>query len=304
MKRSLRDRSPGLRFASSLAVTARPLLHRLPRGGTRLVRWLRLTRLVDPPERVGRIAGGALIRADLRDRIQCQMYWLGVYERPETQWLLSQLRRGDVFVDIGAHVGYYTLLAASRVGTTGAVHAFEPFPENWARLRSNLDLNGYSHVAPHQCAVSDQTAESAFEPPTVVTERGWGHLTSEASANGLRVRTVRLDDYVASEKLTRITGIKLDIEGSEERALAGMAFTLQDVRPRFVMMELNRYTLITQGTSPSALVRTMRSYGYAPYRLGHRRLLRMTNTEVDAVSFLDLAIFLPDPEFDVHAAGR
>lgn len=174
MRGSSQMRPVSSRLVYAFALAPRPMLHRLPRGETRIVKWLGLRRLVNPQERIGRIAGGSLIQADLRDRIQCQMYWLGIYERPETRWLLSQLREGDVFIDVGAHVGYYTLLAASRVGPTGAVHAFEPLPDNCRRLERNVKINQYWQVITSQCAVSDETAHSAFAPPAVVAERGWG----------------------------------------------------------------------------------------------------------------------------------
>jgi len=284
----------GSSLACRLAVAARPLMHRLPRGGDRLLGWLRIDRLTDPPERVGSIAGGALIRADLRDRIQRRMYWLGVYERPETRWLRSHLSTGDVFFDVGAHVGYYTLVAASCVGRTGTVYSFEPFPENFARLQLNLALNSYTHVVAKDLAVSNRSGTSLFAPPTRRDERGWGSLTSNTEGEGVRISTIRLDDFVAAEGIKHITAIKVDIEGAEGLAIDGMTKTLVDLRPRYMLIELNREALLSHGSSPESVISQVAPYGYRPHRLERNRAVRLTEADIGRLSFLNLAIFLRD----------
>jgi FkbM family methyltransferase len=134
--------------------------------------------------------------------------WLGTYEGRCTKFVASQVRPGMTAFDVGANVGYYTLLMASRVGPTGRVLAFEPDPANIAALKKHLVLNEINNVEIIEAAVSDQTGTSFFS-----CAGSQGVLSSA----GISVKTVVLDEYPAPDF------IKMDIEGTEVSALRGSA---------------------------------------------------------------------------------
>ena len=148
----------------------------------------------------------------------------GTYEREQTRLFERLVRPGDTVLDVGAHVGYYTLLASVLVGDSGRVHAFEPNPRNAEFLRRHLLANRRRNVRVEQLAVSDRAGAARFD---FGTGSGTGHL---ADGGALEVHTVRLDDYCAERGLAP-SAIKIDVEGAETFVLDGARETLRRHRP-------------------------------------------------------------------------
>jgi FkbM family methyltransferase len=132
-----------------------------------------------------------------------------------------EIEPGDVVVDIGAHVGTFTLMAA-RAGA-GAVYAYEPLPENAELLRRNLEANGVMNVTVHQCAVGGADGTSTFR---VGLYSVGGSLDGIAPAHErgrtITVRTVCLATVMAENGLERIDVLKLDCEGAEGEIIEGV----------------------------------------------------------------------------------
>jgi FkbM family methyltransferase len=144
----------------------------------------------------------------------------GSFEHFETDLALRDVAEGDVVVDVGANIGYYTLLFARRVGPGGHVYAFEPDPRNFELLRRNILQNGYTNVTCVPCAVSDCA--------------GFGRLYRSADNRGdhriydshdgreaIDTRCISLDDYFVGVNRA-VNFIKMDIQGAEAQALRGM----------------------------------------------------------------------------------
>ena len=148
----------------------------------------------------------------------------GTYEREQTRLFERHLRPGATVLDVGAHVGYYTLLSSVLVGDAGRVHAFEPNPANAEFLRRHVRINRRSNVQVEQAAVSDRAGTARFD---FGTGSGTGHL---ADAGALEVRTVQLDDYCTTNGLAP-SAIKIDVEGAELSVLEGGRETLARHRP-------------------------------------------------------------------------
>ncbi|ABW11578.1 methyltransferase FkbM family [Parafrankia sp. EAN1pec] len=146
----------------------------------------------------------------------------------EMRFLLDYLNPGDVFVDVGANVGVYTLLAASLPG----VHciAFEPSSDSWDQLIENINLNQLSQVEVHRVAVGDQSGEIDF---TI----GHGTVNQVASpdiaSRRERVPVVRLDDVVPHDR--RVTLIKIDVEGHEPAVLDGARALIERLAPALLV---------------------------------------------------------------------
>lgn len=159
-------------------------------------------------------------------------YALGTTE-PLIQEVLAQcLRPGDAFYDIGANVGFFTVIAARLVQPSGRVYAFDPLPCNITALRHNMKLNGFSNVTVFEKAVAATTGEAEL---SLAPETTWAKLAStgvRADARGsLSVGTVSLDDVIAQQGLAAPTFLKIDVEGAELDVLRGMRQVLAKDRP-------------------------------------------------------------------------
>ena len=177
-----------------------------------------------PPSTVMPILRGPLKGAKWIVGSQRHAFWLGTYE-PYFQRLLARyLTDSAIFFDIGANVGFYSLLAAN-LASRGRVVAFEPLPENVVFLRRHLALNAIRNVDVVETAVSDRNGFAAFgQEPT----RAMGHLSNDGD---LQVETTTLDTFLQDQKNPPPTHIKMDIEGAEFAALTGAKDCFRKYRP-------------------------------------------------------------------------
>lgn len=130
----------------------------------------------------------------LDERDSMRLSFTRVYEPLETQWMFDHVGPNDVVVDVGANIGYYTLLLAKQVGHAGRVFAFEPDPVNFDLLQRNVERNGYRNIVLERLAVSDVTGSVTLF--TNEENRGDHRIhptTSDLPA--VEVPSVRLDDY-------------------------------------------------------------------------------------------------------------
>lgn len=150
--------------------------------------------------------------------------WMGFYESQKQRCIACAVRKNSVFWDVGANVGFYSLLASKLVGS-GKVFAFEPVPRNLLYLRKHLVLNHAKNVEVLATAVSDRIGVSSFE----IEETGFmGRLSGEGN---ITVPTTTLDSLVEEGKVLPPNYVKMDIEGAELLALRGASDTFQRFRP-------------------------------------------------------------------------
>jgi FkbM family methyltransferase len=187
-------------------------------------------RLLD--RRIWRVEGGE--GAGLRMALpQNREYILGTSEMPVQRALSTHLRHGDVFYDIGANVGFFSLLAARMVGTSGAVCSFEPVTENASMVRKNATLNDFGNIRVVEVAVGSEPGVAEF----LLTEwDGGGTLALSAVRTTERVSSrmvpvATLDDLIFDRRLPRPTFVKIDVEGVELDVLKGMSRTLKESMP-------------------------------------------------------------------------
>lgn len=153
-------------------------------------------------------------------------YWLGIYEKDKAKHFAGQILPGQVVYDVGAHVGYYALLAATRVGPAGHVWAFEPVPENFAYLQQHIELNHISNTTCVQTAVADVSGTTHFR-------MGGTRSTGKLSTQGeLAVSMLSLDDLVDRSQALPPHVIKMDVEGAEIQALEGARNLLMRAHPK------------------------------------------------------------------------
>jgi FkbM family methyltransferase len=172
------------------------------------------------------------------------------------------------FVDVGAHLGLYSLFAAKLTGPEGNVLALEPSSREFQKLQSNVAINGLRNVRPLRIAASNHNSEAELHV-AVDPDSGKNTLGAFGYETQLRcsevVRTERLDDIVEKEGLSRLDVLKMDIEGAELLALEGAVQTLDRFRPT-LLLELSDRTLSGQGCSSSQVWEFLTQRGFRIFR--------------------------------------
>jgi FkbM family methyltransferase len=201
----------------------------------------------------------------------------GHYEPVTTRFVIETLKPGDMFVDIGAHFGYFTLLASRLVGETGKVLSVEAMPSTFEMLQQNVTRNGRQNVELHNCAAFSKPATLQFKDFGVV----YSSLNTAFSVRGvleghaaafkeIDVKAVPADQLLEPHRKRRITMIKIDAESSEEFVLEGLADTLRVNRP-VLLLELGG-SAADDATRLKAITDTLVAAGYHGRRWHNRQL--------------------------------
>jgi FkbM family methyltransferase len=166
-------------------------------------------------------------------------YAAGTNEMPVQMALVQCIRPGDVFYDIGANIGFFTVIAARLVGPGGRVYAFEPVPQNVSALRRNIRLNQFEQVQVMECAVSNHSGEGEL----LLANWGGGSALATASTppdqiGKITVALASIDQLLADEKIAPPAIVKIDVEGAELQVLEGMHQAIQAHRP-LILYELD-----------------------------------------------------------------
>lgn len=207
---------------------------------------------------------GTRMRLYFDDRL-AQAIYCDAFEWEEQDFLNAFLRPGDVYFDAGANIGLFTLIAASRVGARGLVHAFEPCSRVFQRLTDNIKLNNFSNVSAHQMALSDRPAQLEL---TISLEGfdAWNSLAQPIRGSDFSVETINavtLDDFVHEHDLMgRLTMMKIDVEGWESHLLAGGTKTLSRADAPVLQVEFTGQAALAAGSSCTDLYRTLERLGY------------------------------------------
>lgn len=230
---------------------------------------------------------GAILQVYLRDRIQ-RLMWGGCWERQVSRVVRAILLPGDVFVDVGAHIGFYTLIGAHSVGNSGHVFSFEADPLNYSCLKRHAAP--YSWIQTFHTAVWETSGTLRFERSSSGGESGWGTVTNVRTLGGeqVDVPSLSLDDWLTSHPLTALRLIKLDAEGSEPAILRGAKRLLDSLRP-VLILEFNDVVLRQGGSSASELGQILRSHRYALFEVSPNRITRVQD-DIETSSFEVLAV--------------
>lgn len=183
-----------------------------------------------------------------------------IYEAAETNIVKREVSAGDTFVDIGAHIGYYTLLASSLVGNAGVVFAFEPDPENFSVLKKNVEAAACRNVFLVNEAVSIKTgvADLYLNPKNSGDNRLFYPGTPWPK---VRIKTTRLDEFFESYS-GRIAFIKCDAQGHELSILYGMNNLLRRLRSVKLLMEYFPVGIKQNGDDPIRFLAEIKVLGF------------------------------------------
>ena len=181
------------------------------------------------------------------------------YEPLTRRLFEERLKTGAVAADVGAHIGYYTMLAARLVGPRGRVHAVEPFEESLSFLRRNVELNGLLNVSVHAAAAGARREKRAFHVMEQTNQQSFYGHPSFKTVRTIEVETVPLDELIPG----RVDFVKIDVEGAELQVLDGMRRLLAESPAAELCVEWNADRLRLAGEDPLALPRRLRELGFS-----------------------------------------
>ncbi len=194
-----------------------------------------------------------------------ELLFKGIHEPCTTALLKKLVKEGMTVVDIGANIGYFTLLAAGLVGEKGTVFAFEPEPRNYALLTKNIELNGFKNVTPMQMAVSNKTGKVklflARDPSAHSLFRANETERKGDFTEFIRVDTVSLDEFFRGEDF-HVDLIKIDAEGAEMIILEGIAQVISKNKNLIIIAEFNPSHLQNLGLSSQTYWNKLKQFGY------------------------------------------
>ena len=223
-----------------------------------------------PKHPARRAIDGVTFEFDLALDPAVKKMYFDCYEDATVDCIRRILRPGDVFVDVGANIGYITARGAGRVGPSGEVHSFEPVPAYRARLQRLVELNPAHRIRVNECALSD----SAGTVEIRVSQRrniGFntmvpGFMAESTPRETVTVPTRRLDDYIREARIAeRVALIKIDVEGAESLVLKGLTGFFEDgPRRPPILCEIAPAAYRHLPTSLEDLETFLGAHGYRP----------------------------------------
>jgi len=224
------------------------------------------------------MVNGHLMHLDPRDSLDLSLN--GVYEPFETEIVHRLVHEGDIVLDVGANIGYYTLVLARRVGAGGRVFAFEPDPDNFALLTKNVGTNGYRNVVPVNAALSNRSG--TLELHLCDDNRGDHRIyASGADRKTIEVSTIAGDDCLG-EISSCVNFIKIDVQGAEGLVLRGLCRTLQRSKGCRVIFEFWPEGMSKAGDNPAEVLDYMSHQGFSFELVDEKRkaLLKVERQDV------------------------
>jgi FkbM family methyltransferase len=223
---------------------------------------------------------GARMRLQFPDTIQTYIYFFGVWEPAITAYLMAALAPGDTVIDIGANVGYDSLLAAHCVGPGGRVFAIEASPRMFGLLSENLALNDARNIETFNMAVCAEAGDVAVFLHDASNLGGTTIVAAVAARRDTRLEATvpgrPLADIVPVEAILSARIIKIDVEGAEWPVVQGFQTLLPHLSHRTeLLIEVSAEGLHDHGSSAEAFLGIFRSAGFTPFTIDNRYSIDM-----------------------------
>jgi FkbM family methyltransferase len=212
---------------------------------------------------------GFLMDLNLQDWIPQDIFLMGEFEPSTTAVVKKLLRQGDVVVDVGANIGYFSLLFSQCVGSKGHVYSYEPVPQLASALQKNAELNKFKQISLSKLALSDHDGKAQFYVGPV-DNSGLSSLRQPRNSSiVLDVDLARFDEIFSHAEDVAL--IKIDVEGAELAVLRGMEGYLRNKRPNILVEVTNKF-LNEMGDSEQSLLAYLKNLGYHCYVIGEARV--------------------------------
>lgn len=208
-----------------------------------------------------------------QDSILSKLIYSG-FEELETKFVSRTLKKGDIFIDAGANIGLFSLIASREVGSTGLVIAFEPSPVTFNRLLENIDLNQLTNLDARNVGLSDKEEKLSFH----TSQNGYDAWNSFAPSEDDKLDTVlqihvsKLDFQLKNIDKSKIKLLKIDVEGWEKFVLMGGENFFKEFAP-IVMVEFTESNTLNAGYSVLEIYDIMCGWGYNWYEIHKTQLI-------------------------------
>ena len=173
------------------------------------------------------------------------------------EWFLGRMSAGDTFVDVGANIGIYSLHGARRVGHAGKIIAFEPTPETFQILKTNVKMNQLPNVDCRQLALADRNGKLSLVAGDRPASNRFAGPTQQIG-KGLEISATTLDEFCSANSVAKVDFIKADIEGGERDFFVGARSILIRDKPMILFESMHTGPLFPERT-------ILREIGYKLY---------------------------------------
>ena len=200
-----------------------------------------------------------LVRSPHKSIIGRSLLFKKIWEPDVTKFITSWIKPGMVALDIGADIGYYTLLFAKIVGPKGKIYSFEPIPEAKWYLDKNIKNNNLNNVKTFSFALFDKQGNVCLEDPFIKSKINLSKKTLRD--NDIMVEMKIFDSWRLNDITEKVDLVKIDVEGSEINTLRGMKATLQNEHPA-ILVEVHPHQLKSFGFIANDLVKFLKTFAY------------------------------------------
>jgi FkbM family methyltransferase len=250
----------------------------------------------DPTVVIKEIAPDVRLLIDLSDHAIGLNILRGQYEQDEIRFVRGLLKPGDTAIDVGGHIGFFTMQMAAQVGPSGRVYAFEPLDSNADLLERSIAENGFGdRVRFQRAAAGDAPGTATLTFPVETLNSGGAYLLRDGTAplTGNRTRVVPLVALDALDLRRPVRFIKMDVEGAEPQVLRGAARILAGDRP-VILSELHPTQLErASGITAAQFLAQIAAFGYRAHRLEHGGIGAPVDAAPDAA--LVSVVLVPTP---------
>jgi FkbM family methyltransferase len=215
----------------------------------------------------GKTYFGSTMLLNLREKLSWHIFATGRWETAESATLEKTLKTAHTFYDIGANIGYFSLMASNIIGSSGKVYAIEASPKNVSSLQQNILLNNHSNIIVYPYGLSHHTGSGLINQHA---ESGMSSfLPNFKTEEQYTVPLIPLDELIRAEHLQPPDVIKIDVEGMELDVIRGMKSTLSANRHITLLVEITAEFLESQGDSEIELYKILFDYGFRKSQLIH-----------------------------------
>jgi FkbM family methyltransferase len=211
---------------------------------------------------------GLRVTGNTEDLIQRYLYYFGIWEPNITNWISSTLKSGDGFVDVGANIGYYSLLASRLVGSDGNVVAIEAADPIHVILEKHIRLNRLGNVRTVLAAAAETRGVARVYLAGADNIGATKTTTGRPGVPGTEVAALPLCDILREDEIARARIIKIDVEGAEVSVVRGLAPVLDRLRPDAeILIEISPALMTDPGHSTAEIFSIMRGHGFSAFLL-------------------------------------